>query len=260
MTLPIALTIAGSDPSGGAGIQADLKTFAAHGVYGLSVITAITAQNTMGVQASWALDVHQVQAQLTSLLADIKVDVVKIGMLGSAEIVKTVAGILDGNYPLVIDPVIASTSGKALLQPSGVASMVNELFAQAVLVTPNLLETAKLLGRPVTTVSDMRSAAKELQSWGPEAVLIKGGHLNSAEAVDILYWQGNYITFNAGRLDNPNTHGTGCTFSSAIAANLAQGFDLNESVAKAKNYITQAIAGGFSIGKGIGPTNHFFAR
>ncbi len=257
MKIPVALTIAGSDPSGGAGIQADLKTFAAHGVYGLSTITALTVQNTQGVQEIFPVDPYQVRAQILHLLADIPVQAVKLGMLGTTAVVQTIAAVLDGDIPLVLDPVMVSSSGKALLERSGITTLVRQLFPKALLVTPNLAEAGVLTGRAVTNREEMLQAARTIAGLGPAAVLVKGGHL-SGEAVDILYYQKDYMTFAAERQDNPNTHGTGCTYASAIAANLALGIPLADSIGKAKTYVTGAIAAGLDIGRGTGPTNHFF--
>ncbi len=257
MKIPVALTIAGSDPSGGAGIQADLKTFAAHRVYGVSAITALTVQNTQGVQEVFPVEPYQVRAQILHLLADIPVQAVKLGMLGVTAVIQTVAEVLDGNIPLVLDPVMLSSSGKPLLERSGIEIMVRQLFPKALLVTPNLAEAGVLAGRSVTNREEMFQAARTIAGLGPKAVLVKGGHL-SGEAEDILYYQKDYMTFSSERQTNPNTHGTGCTYASAIAANLALGLPLAESIGRAKTYITGAIAAGLEIGKGPGPTNHFF--
>lgn len=258
--MDIALTIAGSDPSGGAGIQADLKTFAAFGVYGASVITALTAQNTRGVTAVADLDPAFIARQLDAVLEDLEVGAAKTGMLSRAAVIETVVDRL-GAHPLphlVVDPVMVATSGDVLLQPSAISAMRERLLPIASLVTPNLREAELLTGSPVTSAAQMRDAARRLVEMGARAALIKGGHL-AGEALDILYDGVSWREFSAPRTPTCNTHGTGCTLSAAITAGLARGLALEEAVAAAKRYITRAIQSAPAIGHGAGPVNHFAA-
>ena len=257
--LPTALTVAGSDSSGGAGIQADLKTFSALGVFGMSVITAITAQNTLGVTAIRDMDEDIVAAQIAAVFDDISVGAVKVGMLSSAGITKTVAASL-AKYQaknVVVDPVMVSKSGSRLLRPEAIAALKEHLFPLASVITPNLYEAGELVGFPVETRSDMEEAARSLYKFGPRYIVVKGGHLSGA-ACDILYDGDTFIYFENDRIDTVHTHGTGCTFSSAIASGLAKGMDIEQAVKQAKTYITGAIKHGFPLGKGVGPTHHFF--
>jgi hydroxymethylpyrimidine/phosphomethylpyrimidine kinase len=251
------LTVAGSDSGGGAGIQADLKTMLALGVHGMSVLAAVTAQNSLGVQGYWELPAEAVRAQLDSVLGDIGVDAVKTGMLASAALVSTVAGVLtDVGVPVVVDPVGVSKHGDSLLAPSAVAAVRDELLPVATLVTPNLYEVGQLTGVKVTSEADLRRAADAVLALGPAAVLVKGGHLDG-DAVDLLVTRAGLVReFRAGRLDNRHTHGTGCTLASAIASRLALGDPLPDAVAAAKAYVTGAIAHGFPLGAGIGPVDH----
>src|SRR5215217_7584662 len=239
MSLPTArvLTVAGSDSGGGAGIQADLKTMLAHGVHGMSVLAAVTAQNSLGVQGYWELPVQAVRAQLASVLDDIGVDAVKTGMLASTALVEAVAGVLAGvSVPVVVDPVGVSKHGDALLAPDAVAAVRDRLLPVATLATPNLDEAG------------LRRAAEAVLALGPRAVLVKGGHL-AGDAVDLLLTaDGTERAYRAQRLDNRHTHGTGCTLASAIASRLALGDPLPEAVAAAKAYVTGAIAAGFPLG------------
>ncbi|MBO8138402.1 MAG: bifunctional hydroxymethylpyrimidine kinase/phosphomethylpyrimidine kinase [Desulfotomaculum sp.] len=254
-----ALTIAGSDSGGGAGIQADLKTFAAHGVYGASVITAVTAQNTVSVLGVAEIEPSFVELQLHAVLEDIKIDAIKIGMLSSTEIIKIVAKTLN-NYshiPVVLDPVMVAKSGDHLLKLEAKQALINYLLPLAAVVTPNLHEAGVLAGFTINTIEDMKKAADIIKSLGPKNVLVKGGHL-PGEAVDLLYDGNEFKAFTAQRLSNKNTHGTGCTYSSAIAANLAKGMNLTQAITEAKQYITGAIKNAFPVGRGIGPTNHFY--
>jgi hydroxymethylpyrimidine/phosphomethylpyrimidine kinase len=250
------LTVAGSDSGGGAGIQADLKTMLAHGVHGMAVLTAVTAQNSVGVQGVWELPDEAVRAQLASVLDDIGVDAVKTGMLGSAGTVATVAtGLSTVEAPIVVDPVSVSKHGDPLLAPDAVAAVRELLFPLARVVTPNLSEAAQFTGEQVEDLAGMRRAADKLLRYGARAVLVKGGHLAGAP-VDLL-WDGDTERRYAGpRLDNRHTHGTGCTLASAIASRLALGDDLPGAVGAAKAYVTGAIAGGFALGAGIGPVDH----
>lgn len=262
--VPIALTIAGSDSSGGAGIQADLKTFSAFGVYGASVLTALTAQNTRGVQAVEPVRAAFVAAQMRSVLTDLKVGAIKTGMLASAEIVSTVATELSRHTgaPLVIDPVMVATSGDVLLAPEAVTALASELLPLAELVTPNMPEAAVLLGTTeATTEQQTIEQARAIAQLGCRAVLLKGGHGDGEEAVDILCDRGRIVRLTAPRIDTPHTHGTGCTLSAAIAAMLAGGADLEQAARRAKVYVSAAIAAGreLGIGEGRGPVDHLFA-
>lgn len=257
--IPKALTIAGSDSGGGAGIQADLKTFAALGVYGMSAITALTAQNTVGVQGAVEIEPDFVSAQIRSVVSDIGVDAVKTGMLANAGIIARVAGELRDLQVknVVVDPVMVAKSGDRLLRRDAMEAMVRELFPLALVVTPNLHETSALIGTDVTDVEGMREAAVKLKAFGPRYVVVKGGHL-SGNPMDLLYDGKEFIEFSNLRHDTPHTHGTGCTFASAITAGLAKGLPVTEAVKLAKQYITGAIGEGLAIGKGHGPVHHFF--
>lgn len=255
-----ALTIAGSDPSGGAGIQADLKTFAAFGVYGMSAITAATVQNTCGVREAQALKPGLVAAQIGCLFEDIRVDAVKIGMTADADVISAIAGELRKHpgVPVVLDPVMVSTSGHALLDPAAVHALTRQLLPLAALITPNLPETTVLTGREVRTVEDMRTAAVDLIALGARAVVVKGGHLDG-DAVDVFFDGRDFLLLPQPRVATRNTHGTGCTFSSAVAAALANGKPLPDAVRVAKTYISEAIAHAETLGHGHGPVNHFYA-
>ena len=247
------LTIAGSDSGGGAGIQADLKTFLAFGVHGMSAITAVTAQNSVGVQGWWPLPVEAVRAQIRSVVDDIGVDAVKIGMLGTAPIAHAVLESLEGvEAPVVVDPVAVSKHGDPLLDPAAVEAL-KEVVARATVVTPNLDEVAALTGVRVSGEEGLEEAARAFHALGARWTLVKGGHL-AGEAVDLLWPTGT--RYAAPRLDNRHTHGTGCTLASAIAARLAYGDEVAEAVRAAKDYVTGAIAGGFGLGSGIGPVDH----
>lgn len=258
----IALTIAGSDSGGGAGIQADLKTFSALGVYGASVITALTAQNTLGVTAIHDVPEDFIAAQMDAVFSDLKVNAVKIGMLSRPEIICTVAAGLDkwGQTNVVLDPVMVATSGDTLLRPEAVATIISELLPRARLVTPNMAEAAKLIDAPIAeTRADMQLQAEEILALGANAVLLKGGHGSDEESADLLLTDAGIRWFTAPRHATLNTHGTGCTLSSAIAAGLAKGLSLEDAVETAKTYVTSAIqaADGLKIGKGHGPVHHF---
>ena len=253
------LTIAGSDSSGGAGIQADLKTFAALGTYGMSVITAVTAQNTCGVTMVQNIDLKVVEAQITAVFDDIRVDAVKIGMVSDKEIIKIIAQKLRFYQPpiIVVDPVMVSKSGFQLLAPDACETLIKELLPLATLVTPNLPEATVIVGYEVSNKDDMLKAAKDIITLGAKNVLMKGGHLQ--ESADDLLYDGREATWFTGeRINTKNTHGTGCTLSSALAANLALGLSLPEAVRKSKKYITIAINNALNIGSGCGPTHHFF--
>ncbi|MEU6738177.1 bifunctional hydroxymethylpyrimidine kinase/phosphomethylpyrimidine kinase [Streptosporangium sandarakinum] len=253
---PRVLTVAGSDSGGGAGIQADLKTMLALGVHGMSVIAAVTAQNSLGVQGYWELPPEAVRAQLDSVLGDIGVQAVKTGMLASPALVETVAEVLAGvDAPVVVDPVGVSKHGDALLAPEAVDTMRTRLLPAATVVTPNLWEVAQLTGVKVEEEGDMRRAADAVLTMGPAWVLVKGGHLPGAP-VDLLTDGVREFRFTAERHDNRHTHGTGCTLASAIASYLALGEDVPGAVGRAKEYVTGAIARGFPLGAGIGPVDH----
>lgn len=257
--LKTALTIAGSDSSGGAGIQADLKTFSALGVYGMSVITAITAQNTCGVTNIRELDGEIIQDQIAAVYDDIAVDAVKIGMLSSAQITQVVAQALRKykGLNIVVDPVMISKSGSLLLKPDAISALKQYLFPIADIVTPNLHEATQIVDFPVVDRHTMENAARAIKEMGPKYVVIKGGHLEG-DACDLLYDGSKFTTFTNKRIDTIHTHGTGCTFSSAVAAGLAKGFTMEQAVQAAKEYITMAITYGFALGRGVGPTHHFY--
>ena len=261
---PRLLSIAGSDSGGGAGIQADLKTFAALGCFGMTAITALTAQNTTGVRAIHAAPPDMLRDQIDAVLEDIGVDAVKIGMLHSPEIVQTVASAIDRHaLPyVVLDPVMVATSGAVLIDSPAIAALVRELFGRAVLVTPNLDEAALLVGRPLSSEADMEVAARELLAKGARAVLVKGGHLAGDVVSDLLLEQGGQPHWmRAPRIATANTHGTGCTLSSAIAANLALGHTLVDAVEAARTYVRGALLAGATVktGQGSGPLNHGFS-
>lgn len=255
------LTIAGSDSCGGAGIQADLKSFSAQGVYGMSVITAVTAQNTQGVFAVQDISQEIIGAQIDAIFTDIKVDAVKIGMVSQIPSIEIISEKLKQYNPqnVVIDPVMISKSGFSLLQPEAKKTLIEKLLPLADVLTPNIPEAEAILnGRlKINGTSDMLRAAEEIHKLGPKYVLIKGGHLDG-KAVDVLFDGGRAVYLENERIQTKNTHGTGCTLSSAIAANMALGLPIAESVKKAKDYITIAIEHSLDIGKGVGPTNHFY--
>ncbi|MGH3374892.1 MAG: bifunctional hydroxymethylpyrimidine kinase/phosphomethylpyrimidine kinase [Actinoallomurus sp.] len=257
MTTPTrVLTIAGSDSGGGAGIQADLKTMLALGVHGMSVIAAVTAQNSLGVQGYWELPPEAVRAQLDSVLSDIGVQAVKTGMLASKVLVETVSEVLaDVTAPIVVDPVGVSKHGDSLLALDALDAVRTSLLPLATVVTPNLWEVEQLTGVKVDEENLLRESAEAVLALGPRWVLIKGGHL-PGEPVDLLYDGTNEYRFAAPRHDNRHTHGTGCTLASAIASHLALGGDVVDAVGRAKEYVTGAIAHGFPLGEGIGPVDH----
>ena len=258
----IAVTIAGSDSGGGAGIQADLKTFAALGVYGASVVTALTAQNTKGVAAIHDVPADFIDAQIDAVFADLAVNAVKTGMLSQASTIERVAAALARHkqHNVVVDPVMIASSGDRLLAPDAIDVLTRVLMPRALLLTPNLLEAAALTGRPVAeTESDMRAQAERLLLYGARAVLIKGGHGSGAESVDLLVEPDTVTRLVAERVATKNTHGTGCTLSSAVAAGLAKGLGLIDAAREAKDYVTAAIAAAdrLSVGTGHGPVHHF---
>lgn len=259
------LSIAGSDSCGGAGIQADLKSLSANGVYGMSVITAVTAQNTMGVFAVQDLGEEIIKAQIDAIFTDIVVDAVKIGMVSVISTIDAISEKLKQYKPknIVLDPVMISKSGYSLLKPESKTALIKKLIPLASIITPNVPEAEEILKEvnsditSIETVEDMESAAKEIYKLGCKNVLLKGGHMQG-EAVDVFYDGSEIIHFTSERINTKNTHGTGCTLSSAIAANLALGFNMKESIKNSKQYITTAIKHSLDIGHGVGPTNHFY--
>lgn len=257
---PIVLTIAGSDSSGGAGIQADLKAIAANGGYGASVVTAVTAQNTRGVTAAETVSQAMLRAQLDAVFSDLAVAAVKTGMLGSEAVIAQVAEDLAGRRPrhLVCDPVMISKSGFALLPDSGAQALIKRLVPLATLVTPNTHEAARLAGMPVETLADAERAGRRIVERGAAAALVKGGHLREAPGTDVLVTRDGARRFAATWIPNAHTHGTGCAYSAAIATQLARGRNLEDAVARAKAFITAAIRAGFPVGAGIGPTDPFY--
>lgn len=259
MTIARALTIAGSDSGGGAGIQADLKTFAALGVYGTSAITAVTAQNTRGVFAVQEISPGVVAAQIDAVMDDIAPTAAKTGMLSSARIIEVVAERVRARRiaNLVVDPVMVAKSGDSLLQAEAVAALKELLLPLALVVTPNLPEAETLVGARLTTDEEIRDAAVAIARLGPRYVVVKGGH-RAGDAVDLVYDGTGFQTLHATRIDTPHTHGTGCTFSAAIAAGLAQGVDVVASISRAKEYLTGAIAHAYPIGEGHSPVHHFY--
>lgn len=259
-TTPTALTIAGSDSGGGAGIQADLKTFAAHGVYGTSAITAVTAQSTIGVDGVHLVPDDFVTKQIEAVVSDLGCDAVKTGMLATAPIVEAVAAAVEAlDLPnLVVDPVMIAKSGDHLLDEEAVHAVRWTLLRLARVVTPNIPEAEVLAKMPIKTRDDMREAARRIAMLKPAAVVIKGGHLAGPEVIDLLLEDGTYHEWIGPRIEGPNTHGTGCTFASAIAAHLAKGATLLEAVPAAKAYVEGAMRGGVPLGKGHRPLNHFW--
>jgi hydroxymethylpyrimidine/phosphomethylpyrimidine kinase len=258
MLIPKALTIAGSDSGGGAGIQADLKTFSAFRVFGMSVITAVTAQNSLGVQGVENLPPAFVAQQLRSVLGDFGTDAAKCGMLSTAPIIEAVAAVLGEQRidKLVVDPVMVAKSGDALLEPQARRALTERVLPLALVVTPNLPEAEVLAGMRVAEPEDMEEAARRIHALGPRYVLVKGGHLKG-DATDLLWNGRDFTRFTAARIDSANTHGTGCTFSAAIVAGLARGQALGDSIRAAKAYVTMAIREGFKAGRGVGQLRHF---
>ena len=258
-SVPKAMTIAGSDSGGGAGIQADLKTFAALGVYGTVTLTAITAQNTVGVYGVHEIPTDMIVAQMDAVMSDIGADAVKTGMLSSQEIVEVVAAQVakHGIRSLVVDPVMVAKSGDALLRDDAVNAVCTKLVPLAAVVTPNIPEAEALTGTTIESDDDVREAARMIVSMGARTVVVKGGH-REGPAADVLYDGSEFQVFTAPRINTVNTHGTGCTFASAVAAGLAQGKSVEEAVGQAKEYVTEAIRASFPIGQGHGPLNHFY--
>lgn len=254
------LTIAGSDSSGGAGIQADLKSIAANGAYGASVITAITAQNTREVIAAQTVDVSLLQAQLRAVFDDLDIAAVKTGMLGNRQVVEIVAAELKPrrSLPLVVDPVMISKSGHALLAADAVETLRSRLFPLATLVTPNVEEASALSGIAIETIEDAARAGRKMIEDGAHAALVKGGHLRSSPATDVLVTKEGVRTFAGEWIETPHTHGTGCTYSAAIATHLGAGLPLEEAIMNAKRFLTEAIRAAVAVGRGRGPTDPFF--
>lgn len=263
--VPKALTIAGSDSGGGAGIQADLKTFSALGCYGTSAITALTAQNTQGVNNISGVEPSFIQDQLRAVLDDIGADTIKIGMLHADDVIQAIATVLSDYpaIPVVLDPVMVAKSGDRLLQEDAIEALKTHLLPKASLITPNLPEAEVLTGLSIGDEAAMQKALPALLQTGPEAVLLKGGHLSSGQSPDLFYSQETPepVRIDSERIDTPNTHGTGCTLSSAIAAYRAHGYAAETAVKHAKTYMTEALRAGapLSIGKGKGPVHHFYA-
>lgn len=255
--MTIALTIAGSDPSGGAGLQADLKTFHQHGVYGMSVVTLLTVQNTVGVTAVETMAPDLVADQLSAVLSDIPPSAAKTGALGDEEVIRVIAQQAAGfEFPLVVDPVMISKHGAPLMVESAVKTFVCDLLPHAFLVTPNIPESEEITKKGIESVAEMESAAKTIHSMGAKHVLIKGGHLSGA-AIDVLFSDGQFHHFRSERIDTDQTHGTGCVTSASITARLARGVPLVDAVREAKSFITRAIETNPGLGKGLGPVNLF---
>ncbi|MCR4403359.1 MAG: bifunctional hydroxymethylpyrimidine kinase/phosphomethylpyrimidine kinase [Firmicutes bacterium] len=263
-TVPVALTIAGSDSGGGAGIEADLKTFTSLGVFGAVALTAVTAQNTLGVPGVSVLDPGFVVAQLDAVLMDLQVGAAKTGMLATAAIIEAVADSIRRHSvrKLVVDPVMVSKTGVPLLSPDARDALVRRLLPLATVLTPNIPEAEAILGVAIKSSSEARLAAQRLKDMGPEWVVVKGGHLREqpGDSVDIAFNGEEFIELRAKRYATANTHGTGCTYSAAIAAYLALGMKVQEALRAAKDYITWAVANSLSLGHGCGPTNHFYFR
>ncbi len=255
MTPFTALTIAGSDPSGGAGLQADLKTFHQHGVYGMAAVTLLTVQNTVCVTRVEPLAPELVRQQVEAVLSDIPPNAVKTGALGTAAIIEVIAS-LKLDAPLVVDPVMISKHGHALLAPEAQEALRTKLLPVTTLLTPNAHEAAALTGLPVETLAQAEAAARALASMGPKAVLVKGGHLSGPDAIDVLFTEGRIVHVTGPRLDTRHTHGTGCTSSAAITAGLARGLELEVAVLRAKAWLTRALQAPPRVGRGISPVNH----
>jgi hydroxymethylpyrimidine/phosphomethylpyrimidine kinase len=256
--IPRALTIAGSDSGSGAGIQADLKTFAALGIYGLSALTAITAQNTEGVRAALELPTDLIEAQIDAVLEDIGADAAKTGMLSSPEIIETVAGrVRKWNLRLVVDPVMRAKGGAPLLRPEAVTALREQLLPLAEVITPNLPEAEVLVEKPIETLKEMREAAQAIHDMGPRYVVVKGGH-RSTEPIDVYFDGKIFEELRAERIQTQHTHGTGCTFSAAITGFLAGGLSVSDAVLGAKRYVTEAIRNAPGLGHGHGPVDHFW--
>ncbi|PZX17016.1 hydroxymethylpyrimidine/phosphomethylpyrimidine kinase [Palleronia aestuarii] len=261
--IPNILAIAGSDPSGGAGIQADIKAISANGGYAMAALTGLTAQNTCGVMRVQPVDPGMVTAQIAAIRDDIRIDAVKIGMLGDASVIVAVVAALEGlDAPIVLDPVMVAKGGDRLLEEEAVGALREKLLPRATLLTPNLPEAGDLLGEsPARDIEAMRSQGHALRGFGPAAILMKGGHLDGEDAIDLLLTETGEMVLSAPRTDTRNTHGTGCTLSSALATELGHGRELPEAAERAKAYVSAAIAAAsaLSVGSGHGPTHHFHA-
>lgn len=258
--IPLVLTVAGSDPSGGAGIQGDIKSIQANGAFALSILTAVTAQNSLKMSATFDLPLWMIDAQMESILSDFQISAVKTGMLSSKNIIEHIVSFLKkAEIPhLVVDPVMGSKDGSPLLKPSAMDTLKSALIPLASLLTPNIPEAEALTGQKISTITEACEAARIITGLGCRATLVKGGHLLESPGCDVLF-DGETITFFKGEfIDTPNTHGTGCTYSSAIATHLAFGKPLKLAITDAKKYITEAIRHGLNIGQGHGPTNHFY--
>ena len=261
-TVPVALTIAGSDSGGGAGIQADLKTFEAFGVWGTTAITGVTAQNTLGVQDAMVLPPRLVEAQIESVAMDLGVCAAKTGMLGNAGVIQAVASAVSRCEisPLVIDPVLVTSHGEMLLEKTAIGVLCDLLLPICAITTPNLPEAEAILGRPVDSLEGMVLAAGEIGALGARAVLVKGGHMEGPDSTDVLWWEGEVHFLEGPRIPARNTHGTGCTLSAAICAELARGKDILAACKSAKEFVTAAIVGGPDVGSGVGPVNPGWSR
>ncbi len=260
--VPVVVTIAGSDSGGGAGIQADLKTFEAFGLWGTCALTGVTAQNTVGVHDSLVLPPPLVRAQIDAVADDFDVAAAKTGMLGSAAVIEVVAAAVadHGLSPLVVDPVLVTSHGELLLEAGAIEVLRDVLLPKAAVLTPNIPEAEALLGHPLGGVDGMEAAARELAELGAAAVLIKGGHLTGEDSPDLLWSEGRALWLGGPRVPGRNTHGTGCTLSAAICALLASGLPLHRACREAKDFVTRAIAGGLDVGHGVGPVNPGWAR
>lgn len=261
MSIPVTLTIAGSDSGGGAGIQADIKAMQANGTFAASVITAITAQNTVAVTDAFELPLSLIRSQLEAVMSDLPVAATKTGMLSSIGIIETVSqAVQDLDIaPLVVDPVMISKSGFSLLQEDAVDALTRLMLPLATVCTPNAHEAARLVGGEILTETDAREAARAIHAMGPDAVLVKGGHLDAEEdAVDVLFDGAGFHVLRSPRIDTPHTHGTGCTYAATIAARLAHGDSVADAVRTAHDYVHEAIKAGLPIGNGHGPTDHFY--
>lgn len=259
--VPSVLTIAGTDPTGGAGIHADLKTFQECSAYGMAVVTSVVAQNTEGVRSYVNVSLEMIEEQIQAVFDDIYPDAVKTGMIATAEMIEKIASLLEGkDVPLVVDPVMVATSGDSLMEKETEQLMKERLLPLATIVTPNINEAEILTGKPIRSLEEAKEAAQQIvEETKVQAAIVKGGHL-TGEATDILYTNGEWEYFSAPRTDTKHTHGTGCTFSAAIAANLARGLSLEEAVREGKTFITNAISNPLGIGKGNGPVNHWASR
>jgi hydroxymethylpyrimidine/phosphomethylpyrimidine kinase len=257
----VCLTIAGSDSGGGAGIQADIKAMQANGVFATSVITAVTAQNTTAVTAAMDLPISLIESQFDAVASDMQIAATKTGMLSSVEIIESVANRLQHNDvgPVVVDPVMISKSGFSLLREDAIDALRERILPLASIVTPNTQEAALLVGMEINDETDAHEAATRIHAMGASAVLVKGGHLSDEkDAIDVLFDGEGFLVLRSARIDTPHTHGTGCTFAAALTANLAKGLSLRDAALRSKQYVTEAIRAGLPVGKGHGPTDHFY--